>query len=137
MESKLPAPEYGPSATPRNLERQVPTFTPERALEQRSEQHEREMSTTAEEAQRVQSVLPPPVALPQPPTPVDDSNQPGVADVPLVASDDDLIEKEWVDKAKRIVSETKDDPYRREAEVGKLQVEYLRKRYGKELGMSE
>ena len=57
--------------------------------------------------------------------------------MPLVASDDDLIEKEWVDKAKRIVSETKDDPYRREAEVGKLQVDYLQKRYGKELGMSE
>lgn len=137
MEPKLPAPEYGPSATPRSLERQVPTFTPERSLEQRPEQHERDMGTTAGEAQRVQSVLPPPVVLPQPPTPVDDSSQPGVADVPLVASDDDLIEKEWVDKAKRIVSETKDDPYRREAEVGKLQVEYLRKRYGKELGMSE
>lgn len=53
---------------------------------------------------------------------------------PTVANDDDLIEKEWVDKAKKIIAETQDDPYRREQEVNKLQIDYLRKRYGKELG---
>lgn len=56
---------------------------------------------------------------------------------PLVAADEDLIEKEWIDKAKSIILATKDDPYRREQEVAKLQVEYLRKRYGKELGSVE
>jgi hypothetical protein len=60
--------------------------------------------------------------------------QPATDDMPLVANDDDLIEKEWVDKAKKIIVQTKDDPYRREQEVGKLQADYLRKRYGKELG---
>lgn len=54
--------------------------------------------------------------------------------LPLVANDDDLIEKEWVEKAKKIINETKDDPYRREREVARLQADYLRKRYGKELG---
>ena len=44
---------------------------------------------------------------------------------------DDLIEKEWVDKAKKILVETKDDPYRREREINKLQIEYVRKRYGR------
>ncbi len=53
---------------------------------------------------------------------------------PLVASDDDVIEKEWVDKAKKIIAETKDEPYRREQEVKKLQIEYVRKRYGREIG---
>lgn len=57
-------------------------------------------------------------------------------DNPLIANDDDLIEKEWVDKAKKIIIETRDDPYKREREVGKLQVDYLRKRYGRELGVS-
>lgn len=57
--------------------------------------------------------------------------------VPDVAADDDLIEKEWVDKAKKIIAETSDDPYRREQAVGQLQREYLRKRYGKEIGVSE
>jgi hypothetical protein len=33
--------------------------------------------------------------------------------------------------------QTKDDPYRREQEVSKLQADYLRKRYGKELGSSQ
>ena len=55
----------------------------------------------------------------------------------LIANDDDLIEKEWVDKAKKIIAETKDDPYRREVEIGKLQIEYIRKRYGREIGKVE
>ncbi|MGB4957684.1 MAG: hypothetical protein WBO49_04490 [Candidatus Saccharimonas sp.] len=53
---------------------------------------------------------------------------------PLAASDDDLIEKEWVDKAKSIIATTKDDPYRREREINKLQIEYIRKRYGRTIG---
>jgi len=54
-------------------------------------------------------------------------------DTPLVASDDDLIEKTWIDKAKHIVSETKTDPYQQEREVSKLQASYLLKRYGKQI----
>jgi hypothetical protein len=55
---------------------------------------------------------------------------------PLVASDEDLIEKEWVDKAKKIVAQTKDDPYSQEKEVSRLQADYLKKRYGKEIKLS-
>ncbi|NCU30227.1 hypothetical protein EOL73_01220 [Candidatus Saccharibacteria bacterium] len=51
---------------------------------------------------------------------------------PSVAADVDLIEKEWVDRAKLIVSETRHDPHEQEVEVGKLQADYLRKRYGRE-----
>src|SRR5687768_11554809 len=69
------------------------------------------------------------------PAPVqDDISVQVIDDSPLTASDDDLIEKEWVDKAKQIVASTKDDPHLREQEVAKLQADYLRKRYGKELG---
>lgn len=53
---------------------------------------------------------------------------------PLVAGDEDVIEKEWVDKAKQILNETKDDPYQRSNRVNQLQKDYLKKRYGKELG---
>ncbi len=53
---------------------------------------------------------------------------------PLMAADDDLIEREWVDKAKKIIEETKDDPFKREQEVGRLQREYIKKRYGREIG---
>lgn len=83
---------------------------------------------------------PPPMVVPAIPQPVpvqpiqqqmaDDAN-------PAVAADDDLIEKEWVDKAKKIIAETKDDPYLREREVTRLQADYLKKRYGKELGVAD
>lgn len=80
------------------------------------------------------------IAMPALPTPVVPSTNTtqGTAtdDVPIVANDDDLIEKEWVDKAKKIIAETKDDPYRREREVSKLQIEYIRRRYGREIGDS-
>ena len=51
----------------------------------------------------------------------------------LIANDKDVIESEWVRAAKKIVSETRDDPYKQEEEVGKLQVEYMSKRYGEEI----
>jgi len=57
-------------------------------------------------------------------------------DSPIVANDDDLIEKEWVDKAKKILSETREDPYKREQEISKLQIEYIRRRYGRQIGES-
>jgi hypothetical protein len=57
-------------------------------------------------------------------------------DNPASASDDDVIEKEWVDKAKKIVTQTKDDPYKQEQEVSKLQADYLKKRYGKEVKLA-
>ena len=56
---------------------------------------------------------------------------------PLVAADEDLIEKEWVDKAKEIIEQTKDDPHSRTQKVNELQRDYLQKRYGKVVGASE
>jgi len=69
-----------------------------------------------------------PVSAPLPPAPVNDDG------LPIVAGDDDLIEQAWVASAKKIIAETKDDPYKREQEVVKLQADYLRKRYGREVG---
>ena len=141
MEPKLPlqnrGPEYGaPAGLPR-IERPAPSFTPEKGGERYVERHERSAENVMEHAQVAPTVLPSPVV--QSPTfhPLNNSQAPLNDDIPLVANDEDLIEKEWVDKAKKIVIATKDDPYRREAEVGKLQAEYLKRRYGKELGASE
>lgn len=55
---------------------------------------------------------------------------------PLVAADDDLIEQEWVKKAKVIIEQTKTDPRLQESEVSKLQADYLKKRYGKEVPLT-
>lgn len=56
---------------------------------------------------------------------------------PMVAADEDLIEKEWVDKAKEIIEQTRDDPHARTQKVNELQRDYLQKRYGKVVGASE
>lgn len=49
---------------------------------------------------------------------------------PLVAKDDDLIEAEWIKRAKQVVEETSADPYLQEMRVSELQSDYLKKRYG-------
>ena len=91
----------------------------------------------AAQAQASLTAQPIPVTLPAP-VAVDDNVATSLAtdDMPAVAGDEDLIEKEWVDKAKQIISETRDDPAARERQVGKLQSDYLKKRYGKDLGAS-
>jgi hypothetical protein len=52
----------------------------------------------------------------------------------LQASDDsDLIEKEWVNKAKQIVEKTRDDPHKQSEELTLVKVDYMKKRYNKTL----
>ena len=57
-------------------------------------------------------------------------------DNPLVAADEEVIEKEWVQKAKKVVEQTKGDPHAQEKEVSKLQADYIKKRYGKEIKLA-
>ena len=83
------------------------------------------------------AAIPTPItAPPQPVSTAGDTAQTSVI-LPTVANDDDLIEKEWVDKAKKVLAETRDDPYLREQEVNRLQADYLLKRYGRELGSAQ
>ena len=53
---------------------------------------------------------------------------------PISANDDDNIEREWVDRAKQIIVQTRDDPRAREKALDALRRDYLEKRYGKKLG---
>lgn len=55
----------------------------------------------------------------------------------LIADDADLIEKEWVSKAKAIVAQTKNDPHQQNKEMTKVKADYLKKRYNKDLKVSE
>jgi hypothetical protein len=54
-----------------------------------------------------------------------------------IADDADLIEKEWVTRAKAIVMQTKDDPHAQNREMSKVKADYLKKRYNKDLKISE
>ncbi len=49
------------------------------------------------------------------------------------ASDIDLIEKEWVLKAKAIVAHTHGDPYTQNKEINKIKADYIKKRYNKDI----
>lgn len=132
-------PEQSPSLPPLSPEVSPGTHEWNKEREQGIQPGEREQSMHSP------SIAAPPVtdiAVPLPPQPVvGDDTQDDVASlltsIPAIAADDDLIEKEWVDKAKQIIADTADDPHRREAAVNRLQREYLRKRYGKELGASD
>ena len=135
-------PHLGPERSPDSYNRSVESYSmpqPEKRDERDIPVAERLDSARREIHQS--PVLPPPVIHPiiSVPTPTvnDPSHPTSVADTPLIANDDDLIEKEWVDKAKQIIADTRDDPHRRELEVGRLQADYLKKRYGKELGTSQ
>lgn len=55
----------------------------------------------------------------------------------LTADDADLIEKEWVQKAKAIVMQTKDDPRAQNIQMNGVKAEYLKKRYNKDLKVSD
>lgn len=138
MEPKLPAPniEQLPTQYSQNLERN-PGVTSEHNIERGRDHLEQYSEAPREQTPQVTAVQSVQVALPTPPPVAASPMSVAADDNPVVANDDDLIEKEWVDKAKKIIVETKDDPYRREQEVGRLQADYLRKRYGKELGSPE
>lgn len=91
-------------------------------------------------AEAVQAAMPTAPVLPAPILPTassDDSAATGDDGAAMLANDDDLIETEWVNRAKKILDETKDDPYKREYEISKLQIEYIRQRYGRIIGQAE
>lgn len=52
---------------------------------------------------------------------------------PATADDIDLIEKEWVEKAKQIVHSTQGDPYAQSQRLGEMKIDYIRKRYNREV----
>lgn len=110
----------------------APELTPG---DHRNEQVERRLG------QHVESAASQPTPATSLPAPVatqsdddDDDTASASDDTPIVAADEDLIEQEWVEKAKNIITSTRDDPYRREQEVKRLQVDYIKKRYGKTIG---
>lgn len=55
----------------------------------------------------------------------------------LAADDNDLIEKEWVNKAKQIVERTRDDPYKQSEDLTIFKADYLKRRYGKTIKVSQ
>src|SRR5690606_18593518 len=72
---------------------------------------------------------------PAPPASVSPSTQ--TLATPAAADDADLIEKEWVQRAKALVAATKDNPHQQNKEMNKFKADYIKKRYNKEIKVSE
>ena len=127
-------PEQVPVTTTSEGERIPVLPTPESGIEAPLERVEQTAEARATAASMAAAGVP--VSQPVQPTAGSPTAQPATTS-PVVAADADVIEKEWVDKAKKIIQETKDDPYGRTERVNDLQRDYLKKRYNKELETSE
>ena len=147
MEPELPQPHISPEQPSAHVPERPPVFAPEipgraQSPEQPAVSPERGGGESESQGSGggdpSWQATPVPVVVPVAPAPV--ASAPAQShtptDSPLTANDDDVIEQEWVQKAKKIVVSTKDDPYLQEKEVSKLQADYLQKRYGKELKLS-
>ena len=86
-----------------------------------------------------QAAVPDPIASAVPPTappmplPSAAPAATGTAVTPATADDVDLIEKEWVDRAKAIVAQTRNDPYVQNREMNKVKADYMMRGYQKEI----
>lgn len=135
MEPQLPSPSRSPESGTTHVQGGE-TFSgaiqPETQPQQpeRHEAHEQYAGGPAGDPVATQSVAPTPPPLPS------IAPQQAVQDAPASAADEDLIEKEWVERAKKVVAETKHDPYLQGREVSKLQADYLNKRYSKSISRS-
>lgn len=134
----MPKPQFSPEAAPSmqpsasNGETFIAPRAPEVAapVEQGRETREVFTDTPRDDGPGAAAFTPPPMPVI---VPADDQKTSQSQDdaSPAVAADDDLIEKEWVEKAKQVVAETRNDPHAQDAAVGRLQADYLKKRYGK------
>lgn len=57
--------------------------------------------------------------------------------VPMTADDGDLIEKDWINKAKKIVESFREDPHRQSKELTLFKADYMQKRYNKIIKLGE
>lgn len=141
MEPNLNVPqrgmEQGPALPPVSPEYGERVSSPETTVEQRPEiQHEQ--PAAIEQQGSIAAPASGTATVPDPATQASTSDDTtSISTDDLVAEDTNLIEKQWIDKSKAIIRDTKDDPYRREEAVSELQREYLRKRYGKEIGTTD
>ncbi len=129
--------------------------TPQPSFELPTPHPEQGMGTPLAEqvAAQPETFKQPPVAQPAPvpqpqaaqPVPFQPSVPPGVppqpapthSASPTIADDADLIEKEWVIRAKQIVAATREDPHLQSKEMSRFKADYLKKRYNKDIKTEE
>jgi hypothetical protein len=130
---QLPPPVMEQAPVANSGAENVPTNSPEQGP-----------TSAAEQAPKAGSVTTPTTTIPLP-LPANQPASDPKSDVSattqlasLAAADDtDLIEKEWVNKAKAIVERTRDDPHKQSEELTVVKADYLQKRYNKTLKLNK
>jgi hypothetical protein len=137
------------SAENRNNQSPSPQFeipqAPEDGQERRTEQaiEQRQISEGAPAKATPKFPVQSPAALPTPGSsqpqqiPVQDQSASSQATTGLTAQDADLIEKEWVVRAKTLVAQTQDDPYKQKNEMSKVKADYIKKRFNKTIPVED
>lgn len=141
--NEIPNRPSSPEGNAAPSEQYLPQLKPETSPENKEQQVEQEPG----QASGQERAKAPPSTQPPAPAPAADdtasappaSNDDGQSDdnMPVFANDVDVIEKEWVNKAKQIIKETHDNPYEQEKAVEQLQIDYLKKRYGHDVKASK
>ncbi len=103
-----------------------------------------EAAATAAVEQAISTAQPPGAAATDPPAVTTPAASPAAPTpgatttaLPQVADDTDLIEKEWVEKAKEIVALTAQDPHAQNQEINRMKADYLKKRYNKDIKLTD
>lgn len=125
--SELPTPRYKLDIGPQSADNpaESATSTGIEAGHASAGQQSTAMTTTTQQLQPVQPA--------SNPGGVPVSSQP----LPQIADDNDLIEKEWVAKAKQIVEQTKHDPRAQNAEMSVVKAGYIKKRFNKDIKVND
>jgi general stress protein 26 len=76
--------------------------------------------------------------MPTIPLPLSGDNTNPVVTQPIqssfqIADDKDIIEPEWVSRAKSIITANKEDPYKQSEELTAFKADYMQKRYNKNI----
>lgn len=69
-------------------------------------------------------------------TQINDVSKTSKGVVSKVIEDKDLIEKEWVEKAKAIIERNREDPYKQTEEITVVKAEFMEENYNKSIKLS-
>lgn len=79
----------------------------------------------------------PPAVAPADPFAVTPKLAQQISSIPPEANDVDVIEKEWVNHLKEIAARTATNPFIQQQEISRAKADYLKKRYNKDIKVSE
>jgi len=100
-------------------------------------EHLDKSNTSSSPAQKTASTLPAPSAPVIADQVIPKNISAAAASAPLIADDNDLIEKEWIQKAKDILKFNSKDPHEQNDQMSAYKADYMKKRYNKDIKLTE